>query len=138
LIAVAHKRPARGTAIIGGRWVGGEIVIAGDGGLDFWALQQRIPPAASRVTLLAGTTPASLIAFDLLALGDDDPTRECRVSCEATASSTALRTRPSRQPGESDADRGADGAQDERVGEPRRDPMDRSPARAMGWHQKRG
>src|SRR4051812_46076574 len=52
--------------------IDGEIVIAGDGGLDFWALQQRIHPAASRVTLLAGTTPATFIAFDLLALGDDD------------------------------------------------------------------
>jgi ATP-dependent DNA ligase len=56
--------------------IDGEIIIAGDGGLDFWALQQRIHPAASRVTLLAGTTPASFIAFDLLALGDDDLTSE--------------------------------------------------------------
>jgi ATP-dependent DNA ligase len=54
--------------------IDGEIVIAGAGGLDFWALQQRIHPAASRVTLLAGTTPASFVAFDLLALGDDDLT----------------------------------------------------------------
>jgi ATP-dependent DNA ligase len=56
--------------------IDGEIVIAGDGGLDFWALQQRIHPAASRVTRLAGETPASFIAFDLLALGDDDLTGE--------------------------------------------------------------
>ena len=56
--------------------VDGEIVIAGHGGLDFWALQQRIHPAASRVTRLAGETPASFIAFDLLALGDDDLTGE--------------------------------------------------------------
>jgi ATP-dependent DNA ligase len=54
--------------------IDGEIVIAGDGGLDFWALQQRIHPAASRVTRLATETPASFIAFDLLALGDDDLT----------------------------------------------------------------
>src|SRR3954449_10501206 len=52
--------------------IDGEIVIAGDGGLDFWALQQRIHPAASRVNLLAEKTPASFVAFDLLALGDDD------------------------------------------------------------------
>jgi ATP-dependent DNA ligase len=52
--------------------IDGEIVIAGDGGLDFWALQQRIHPAASRVNLLAEETPASFVAFDLLALGDDD------------------------------------------------------------------
>ena len=56
--------------------VDGEIVIAGDGGLDFWALQQRIHPAASRVELLAAATPARFIAFDLLALGDDDLTGE--------------------------------------------------------------
>jgi ATP-dependent DNA ligase len=52
----------------------GEIVIATDVGLDFDALQQRIHPAASRVTLLSEQTPASFIAFDLLALGDDDYT----------------------------------------------------------------
>src|SRR3954462_6248390 len=54
--------------------IDGEIVIAGAGGLDFWALQQRIHPAASRVSLLAEQTPASFIAFDLLALGDEDLT----------------------------------------------------------------
>jgi ATP-dependent DNA ligase len=52
--------------------VDGEIVIAGADGLDFDALQQRIHPAASRINLLAGETPASFIAFDLLAEGDDD------------------------------------------------------------------
>ena len=40
--------------------IDGEIVIAGDGGLDFWALQQRIHPAASRVTLLAARDPGEL------------------------------------------------------------------------------
>lgn len=56
--------------------VDGEIVIAdaARNTLDFEALQQRIHPAASRVTLLAEQTPASFIAFDLLALGDDDLT----------------------------------------------------------------
>src|SRR6185503_10437410 len=44
--------------------------------LDFEALQQRIHPAVSRVNLLAEQTPASFIAFDLLALGDDDLTEE--------------------------------------------------------------
>ena len=52
--------------------VDGEIVIAGDGGLDFDALLQRIHPAASRVARLAAETPASFVAFDLLALGDED------------------------------------------------------------------
>src|SRR5881227_3046435 len=50
----------------------GEIVIVGPGGLDFEALLLRIHPAASRVKLLASQTPASYVAFDLLALGDED------------------------------------------------------------------
>ncbi|MBE7186795.1 ATP-dependent DNA ligase [Jatrophihabitans endophyticus] len=54
--------------------VDGEIVIATADGLDFEALQQRIHPAQSRVTMLAGSTPASFVAFDLLALDDDDYT----------------------------------------------------------------
>ena len=54
--------------------IDGEIVIATDHGLDFEALQQRIHPADSRVRMLAEQTPASFIAFDLLALGDDDYT----------------------------------------------------------------
>jgi ATP-dependent DNA ligase len=54
--------------------VDGEIVLATGSGLDFEALQQRIHPAASRVALLSTQTPASFIAFDLLALGDDDLT----------------------------------------------------------------
>ena len=56
--------------------IDGEIVIARDGRLDFEALQQRIHPADSRVRMLAGATPASFIAFDLLALGDRDLTAE--------------------------------------------------------------
>ena len=55
--------------------VDGEIVVPGEKGLDFWSLQQRLHPAASRVNMLAEATPASFIAFDLLALGDDDYTR---------------------------------------------------------------
>ena len=55
--------------------VDGEIVVAAEHGLDFEALQQRIHPADSRVRMLAEKTPASFIAFDLLALGDDDYTR---------------------------------------------------------------
>ncbi len=56
--------------------VDGEIVIPTCGrateGLDFDALLQRIHPAESRVRLLADQTPASLVAFDVLALGDRD------------------------------------------------------------------
>ncbi|MFT3912682.1 MAG: ATP-dependent DNA ligase [Anaeromyxobacteraceae bacterium] len=50
----------------------GEIVIAGPRGLDFERLLLRIHPAASRVALLAKETPAELVAWDLLALGDRD------------------------------------------------------------------
>lgn len=51
--------------------VDGEIVVAIDDRLDFDALGQRIHPADSRVQLLAGATPATFVAFDLVALGDD-------------------------------------------------------------------
>ena len=49
--------------------VDGEIVIATPHGLDFDALQMRLHPAASRVAKLAKETPASFVAFDLLAVG---------------------------------------------------------------------
>ncbi|MET9294180.1 ATP-dependent DNA ligase [Streptomyces sp. NPDC003077] len=49
----------------------GEIVIAHDGRLDFDALLERIHPADSRVRHLAEVTPAGLVVFDLLALGDE-------------------------------------------------------------------
>jgi ATP-dependent DNA ligase len=54
--------------------VDGEIVVPSNEGrgLDFDALQQRIHPAASRVKLLSEQTPASFVAFDLLAVGDTD------------------------------------------------------------------
>src|SRR5687768_16218897 len=52
--------------------VDGEVVIAGASGLDFEALLFRIHPAASRVKLLAAQSPASFVAWDLLALGDED------------------------------------------------------------------
>jgi ATP-dependent DNA ligase len=50
----------------------GEIVIAGTSGLEFEALLLRIHPAASRVKMLAAESPASFVAWDLLALGDED------------------------------------------------------------------
>lgn len=54
--------------------VDGEIVVIAPGGdrLDFDLLQQRIHPAASRVRKLSQETPAHFVAFDLLALGDQD------------------------------------------------------------------
>ena len=52
--------------------VDGELVVPDPSGkrLEFETLQQRIHPADSRVRLLAKQTPAHLVAFDLLALGD--------------------------------------------------------------------
>jgi ATP-dependent DNA ligase len=52
--------------------VDGELVIVGEAGLDFDALQLRLHPAASRVTLLAAESPASLVLWDLLVEGDED------------------------------------------------------------------
>ena len=67
--------------------VDGEVVIATSHGLDFEALLQRIHPAASRIRLLAQETPSSFVAFDLLALGDEDlrerPFAERRAALEA-------------------------------------------------------
>jgi ATP-dependent DNA ligase len=56
--------------------IDGEIIVADTerNTLDFEALQQRIHPAASRVKMLSEQTPASFVAFDLLAIGDLDLT----------------------------------------------------------------
>jgi ATP-dependent DNA ligase len=56
--------------------IDGEIIIPSSDGrrLDFEALLQRVHPADSRVRLLAEQTPAAFVAFDLLAVGDDDYT----------------------------------------------------------------
>ncbi|GAA4405660.1 hypothetical protein GCM10023168_19540 [Fodinibacter luteus] len=68
--------------------VDGEIIVVrpGEDRLDFDLLSQRIHPAASRVTKLSVETPARFVAFDLLALGDDDltgrPFRERRALLE--------------------------------------------------------
>ena len=51
--------------------VDGEIVVPNGDRLHFEALLQRIHPAESRVRLLAEQTPASFVAFDLLAVGDE-------------------------------------------------------------------
>ncbi|MFO0594103.1 MAG: ATP-dependent DNA ligase [Myxococcaceae bacterium] len=50
----------------------GEIILPGPKGLDFDALSQRIHPAPSRINRLAAETPAGYVAFDLLAVGDQD------------------------------------------------------------------
>jgi len=52
--------------------VDGELVVPNGEGLNFDLLGQRIHPAESRVQMLAETTPARFVAFDVLAIGDDD------------------------------------------------------------------
>ncbi|WP_026454503.1 ATP-dependent DNA ligase [Saccharomonospora iraqiensis] len=75
--------------------VDGEIVVVTGEGLDFDTLQNRLHPAASRVRRLAAETPASFVAFDLLALDDRDltgePFTERRRLLETTLDTTPTR-----------------------------------------------
>ncbi|MFT5531581.1 MAG: ATP-dependent DNA ligase [Candidatus Poriferisodalaceae bacterium] len=72
----------------------GEIVVPTSRGLDFTALQNRIHTADSRVQKLAVETPAAFVAFDLLALGDQD-CRELPMSERRSLMDRALgNTRP--------------------------------------------
>jgi ATP-dependent DNA ligase len=75
--------------------VDGEIVVVTADGLSFDTLQNRLHPAASRVDKLARETPASFVAFDLLALGDRDltgePFRERRRALEEIFDGTLAR-----------------------------------------------
>ena len=74
-----------------GRYViDSEIMINGEEGeQDFGALQQRIHPAVSRITMLAEETPAHYVGFDLLACDDEvlleRPFAERRAALEALA-----------------------------------------------------
>ena len=67
----------------------GELVVPRAGALSFDALQQRIHPAATRVAMLARTTPAYFLAFDLLREDDGElialPLRERRARLERFA-----------------------------------------------------
>ena len=73
--------------------IDGEVVIAADGGLQFEALLLRIHPAESRVRMLAEQSPASYVAWDLLAIDDQDlrgaPQGERRTRLEAALASVA-------------------------------------------------
>src|SRR5688500_4171308 len=72
--------------------VDGEIVVPRDDRLHFESLLQRIHPAESRINLLAEQTPASFVAFDLLALGDESllevPFAERRARLETALAGT--------------------------------------------------
>jgi len=73
--------------------VDGEIVIVGERGIDFEALQMRLHPAESRVRKLAAEIPAAFVAFDLLALYAEDlrsrPQRERRARLEGALTGEA-------------------------------------------------
>jgi ATP-dependent DNA ligase len=64
----------------------GELFVAIGDRLEFEVLQERIHPAKSRIDMLSEKTPASFVAFDLLALGDeayvDRPLAERRAAME--------------------------------------------------------
>ena len=64
----------------------GELFVSIGAKLEFEVLQERIHPAKSRIDMLAEKTPASYVAFDLLALGDtsyvDRPFGERRAALE--------------------------------------------------------
>jgi ATP-dependent DNA ligase len=83
-----------------GRWVlDGELVIRGDDGeVQFDLLQQRIHPAESRIKLLSEEIPATYIAFDLLAEGDesllDAPLSERRERLERIAAEAGIEVTP--------------------------------------------
>jgi ATP-dependent DNA ligase len=69
--------------------IDGELVVPIEGALSFDAIQQRVHPAASRVTMLSKKTPALFLAFDLLRLDGielvDRPLSERRPALEAFA-----------------------------------------------------
>ena len=71
----------------------GELFVAIGSRLEFEILQERIHPAESRVKLLAEKTPASYVAFDLLAIGDESllqqPFRVRRVRLEKALATVA-------------------------------------------------
>jgi len=74
--------------------IDGEIVIATSHGLDFDALQMRLHPAASRVAKLATETPASFVAFDLLASDGRDRMATAQSERRASSRSCLRRSAP--------------------------------------------
>jgi ATP-dependent DNA ligase len=74
--------------------VDGEIVVVVGGRLEFEVLQQRIHPAVSRVTRLSQETPASFIAFDMLASGDEDYTARPFAERRQLLTRALVNTRP--------------------------------------------
>ena len=81
-----------------GRYVlDGELVIRdAEGNIEFDALQSRIHPAESRITLLSKEIPAGYVAFDLLAEGEESlletPFGQRRERLDALAARTGIET----------------------------------------------
>ena len=86
--------PALEDALPGSCVVDGEIVVAGEDSLEFDAMLLRIHPAESRVRMLAEQSPASFVAFDLLAEGDadlrDEPLTRRRSALEERLGDSAI------------------------------------------------
>jgi ATP-dependent DNA ligase len=74
--------------------VDGEIVVVVGERLEFEVLQQRIHPATSRVTRLSKETPASFIAFDILASGKEDYTTRPFAQRRALLEQALLKAQP--------------------------------------------
>src|SRR6478609_5130230 len=68
----AFPEIASAVATLGDVVVDGELVIWGEGGLDFPALLQRMASRGANARRLAATHPANYVVFDLLAAGGDD------------------------------------------------------------------
>ena len=95
----------------------GEIIVTSEPGFDFEALLARVHPAASRVERLSRETPATFVAFDLLAEGDanllDRPFDERRAALErmlSQADASLGLTPATRDPAEAERWLALDGA----------------------------
>src|SRR3954471_9700070 len=66
-VAAALRR-IQGPAVV----LDGEIILQSSGAFDFGALMSRLHPAATRVERLAPESPATYVAFDILAAGQRD------------------------------------------------------------------
>jgi ATP-dependent DNA ligase len=74
--------------------IDGEVVVVTARGLDFDVLQNRIHPAESRIAKLAKETPASFVAFDLLAADGNDVTRESQSERRARLEKLLAQAKP--------------------------------------------
>ena len=74
--------------------IDGEITVTSDGVADFAGLLARLHPAASRVAQLAQRTPATFVAFDVLAIGADGLCDEPFVQRRRVLEDVMARTTP--------------------------------------------